>query len=103
MEELFHSSLLPVESRFKWSPKISDLSEEAFFNNGKGEKEVKTEKANLVKCKGSNTIRGQLHSIKQRHLDQPMSFCASAGPVLVTLHLKETRGTFRADAHQSPY
>lgn len=105
MEELLHFSSLPAES--------TDLSKtlrylisqkELSFNNGKGKRQgKKKQKANLVKCKCPNTICSQLHSIKQCHLDQPMGFCASTGPILVTLHLEEISDTFRADAHQFLY
>lgn len=47
----------------------------------------------FIKCKRPDAVGGQLHRVQQRHLDQPVRFCPSGGPVLVTLHLKTITDT----------
>lgn len=42
----------------------------------------------LIKGKRAHTIRSQLHGVQHCHLNHPISLCASARPILVTLHLQ---------------
>lgn len=45
----------------------------------------------LVKCKRPDAVRGQLHRVQQRDLNESVRLRPSVGPVLVTLHLKHTQ------------
>ncbi len=44
----------------------------------------------LVKSKRPDAVRGQLHRVQQRDLNESVRLRPSVGPVLVTLHLKHT-------------
>lgn len=44
----------------------------------------------LVKRKRSDAVRGQLHRVQQRDLNESVRLRPSVGPVLVALHLKHT-------------
>lgn len=46
------------------------------------------ESSYLVQRESSDTESGQFYGIQQSHLGHTISFCATAGPVLVTLNLE---------------
>lgn len=58
------------------------------FINGRDMSGLPTAPAYFIKCKCPDAVRGQLHRVQQRDLDEAVGLRASGRPVLVTFHLR---------------